>query len=143
MSAANASTAWFPVAARMSAAACSVRARSRPVTPTRAPIEARPIAVALPMPPVPPVISTCLPAIGVLSPAVLGLNRDDNRSPRMPVSHVTDRPGGRTQRVRSIDERCDLSGFDELLEDEQVSPILKLDRWAKLLAPELRRHRRF
>src|SRR5438105_11714627 len=63
-SAANASTAGFPEAARMSAAACSARARSRPVMPTRAPIAASPIAVALPIPPVPPVIRTTLPAIG-------------------------------------------------------------------------------
>src|SRR5438270_5407268 len=63
MSEAKASTAGFSEALRMSAAACSARARSRPVMPTRAPREASPIAVALPIPPVPPVIRTTLPAI--------------------------------------------------------------------------------
>src|SRR5436853_87194 len=63
MSAAKASTAVFPVAAAMSAAAARDRARSRPVMPTRAPSAASPAAVALPMPPVPPVTSTVLPAI--------------------------------------------------------------------------------
>src|ERR1700704_3730197 len=64
MSAAKASTAGFPEVARMSDAACSARARSRPVMATRAPIVASPIAVALPIPPVPPVIRATLPAIG-------------------------------------------------------------------------------
>ncbi len=41
----------------------SARVRSRPVMPTRAPMEARPIAAALPIPPVPPVINTVLPVI--------------------------------------------------------------------------------
>src|SRR6266481_5188617 len=63
MSAANASTAGLPGPARMPAAAASVRAGSRPVMPTRAPSAASPVAVALPMPPVPPVTSTHLPAI--------------------------------------------------------------------------------
>src|SRR5438445_8418339 len=70
MSAANASTAEFADTARMSEAACSARARSRPVMPTRAPMVASPIAVALPMPPVPPVIRTTLPAIGSVPPMV-------------------------------------------------------------------------
>src|SRR5207244_2076461 len=63
MSAAKASTAEFADAERMSAAACSARTRSRPVMPTRAPIAESPIAVALPIPPVPPVIRTTLPTI--------------------------------------------------------------------------------
>src|SRR6266513_4704416 len=68
MSAANASTAELADAARISEAACSARARSRPVMPTRAPMVASPIAVALPIPPVPPVIRTTLPAIGSAAP---------------------------------------------------------------------------
>src|SRR5438309_3281281 len=64
MSEAKASTPRFPEAARISTAACSARARSRPVMATRAPIVASPIAVALPIPPVPPVIRATLPAIG-------------------------------------------------------------------------------
>jgi hypothetical protein len=41
---------------------------SRPVIPTRASMDARPIAAALPIPPVPPVISTVLPVIGFMRP---------------------------------------------------------------------------
>src|SRR5437016_1976057 len=70
MSAAKASTAEFADAARMSEAACSARAKSRPVMPTRAPIVASPIAVALPIPPVPPVIRTTLPVIRSVPPMV-------------------------------------------------------------------------
>src|SRR5687767_3920210 len=47
----------------MSAAAASARLVSRPTMPTRAPSAASPMAVALPMPPVPPVTRTALPAI--------------------------------------------------------------------------------
>jgi hypothetical protein len=50
-------------AARMLAAAASARAGSRPVMPTRAPSAASPMAVVLPMPPVPPVTSTDFPAM--------------------------------------------------------------------------------
>src|SRR5882757_48867 len=64
MSAANGSTAGLPTAAAMSAAASRVRTGSRPVMATRAPSAARPAAVALPIPLVPPVTSTVLPAIG-------------------------------------------------------------------------------
>src|SRR2546423_6986751 len=70
MSAANASTAELADAARISEAACSARARSRPVIPTRAPMVASPIAVALPIPPVPPVIRTTLPDIRSVPPMV-------------------------------------------------------------------------
>src|SRR5437868_12760347 len=65
MSAVNASTAEFADAARMSEAACSARARPRPVMPTRAPMVASPIAVALPMP---PVLRTTLSAIESVPP---------------------------------------------------------------------------
>src|SRR5664280_2633273 len=64
MSAAIESTAGLPEAAAMSAAAACARTWSRPTMPTRAPSAARPRAVALPIPPVPPVTSTVLPAIG-------------------------------------------------------------------------------
>ena len=64
MSAAKASTAGLPAWWAIWAAAAWVRALSRPVMPTRAPSAARPAAVALPIPPVPPVTSTVWPAIG-------------------------------------------------------------------------------
>src|SRR5207245_5653635 len=81
----------FPDAARMSAAARSVRARSRPVMPTRAPIVASPIAVALSIPPVAPVIRTTLPAIGSVPAVTSFLDGDDNGSSSMPFSDMTDR----------------------------------------------------
>ena len=48
--------------------------------------------------------------------------------------YVTDRRGGSAQRVRSIDDRSDFSGFDELLQHEQVPVVLELHRRAALLA---------
>src|SRR3954447_61761 len=62
MSATKTSTGG-PPSARISAAAASARPRSRPVIATRAPRAARPAAVALPMPWVPPVTRTVRPAI--------------------------------------------------------------------------------
>src|SRR3982074_2498391 len=44
--------------------------------PTRAPIVASPIAVAFPMPPVPPVIRTTLPAMGCVPAMVRGSGGD-------------------------------------------------------------------
>src|SRR5215217_2539153 len=63
-SAANASTAGPPDDAAISVAPASARARSRPTMPTRAPIADSPVAVARPMPPVPPVTSTTLRVTG-------------------------------------------------------------------------------
>src|SRR6185437_4179253 len=164
MSAANASTSGFLEAARISAAACSARARSRPVMPTRAPSEASPIAVALPIPPVPPVIRTTLSAMGsaifctsfitLASPClqrssertgpsrpsldgpVEGSDGDDDRTSRMSCSDMPDRLGGLTQWVRPVDDRRDLPGFNEPLQDEQVCPVLEFDARAQLLAHE-------
>ena len=63
MAATKTSTAGLPDSRAIAAAARWALARSRPVMPTLAPMEARPIAAALPIPPVPPVISTVLPCI--------------------------------------------------------------------------------
>src|SRR6185436_10298775 len=67
MSATNASIPWLPVCLAMASAAATVRFGSRPLMPTRAPIEARAMAAALPIPLVPPVTRTVLPDIGWLS----------------------------------------------------------------------------
>ena len=72
MSAANASTAGLPDSRTIPVAAAWVRALSRPVMPTRAPSAARPAALARPMPPVPPVTSAVLPAIGPGKFSVIG-----------------------------------------------------------------------
>src|SRR3989441_9873122 len=84
-SAAKASTAGFAEAARMSDGACSARARSRPVMATRAPIVASPIAVALPIPPVPPVMMTTLPAMGSVPTKVRASVSDRNTNGLAPV----------------------------------------------------------
>src|SRR3954452_20162019 len=61
-----------PVAALISRAALSARAALRPVIATCAPIAARPRAVALPMPSVPPVTSAVLPVNGPWSVSATG-----------------------------------------------------------------------
>src|SRR4030088_1464615 len=104
----------------MSAAACSARVRSRPVMPTRAPRVASPIAVALPIPPVPPVIRTTLPAMGRVFAPVRASDGDDNRASRVTLSDISDCLAGLTQWVRSVDDRRDLPGFDESLQGDQV-----------------------
>src|SRR5205807_1052692 len=110
----------------------------RLVIPTRAPRAASPIAVALPIPPVAPVISTILPAMGGVSGPVRASDGDDNRTSRMSFSDITDCLAGPTQLVRSVDDRRDLCGFDEHLEGDQVLSVLKFDGRASLLALELR-----
>src|SRR5437667_12512793 len=55
----------------MSAVAASARAMSRPLMPIRAPNRASPTAVALPIPPVPPVTRTVLPTIRGVSVSVM------------------------------------------------------------------------
>src|SRR6266568_7133061 len=127
MSAANASTAGFPEAVRISAAACSARPRSRPVMPTRAPRAARPIAVALPIPPVPPVTRTTLPVIGRASGMVCAIDGDDDRSSRVSFTNVTDCLGGCVQRVRGVDDRSDLPLFYESLQHLVVLAVHEFD----------------
>src|SRR5207302_10795270 len=136
MSAAKASTAVLPEVARISAAACSARPKSRPVMPTLAPSLASPMAVALPIPPVPPVIRTTLPAMVSVSPRVRASDGDDNRPSRMSFADITDCLAGPTQWVRSVDDWRDFRGFDESLQDDQVRSVLKLDGRAQLLVHE-------
>src|SRR6266508_315343 len=89
-----------PPAARISRAAPSARPRSRPVIARCAPIVARPRAVALPMPPVPPVTSTVLPAIGPLwtcsMVVLLGCMGDTLGSYALPA-HAPTRRGARRE----------------------------------------------
>src|SRR5579862_514927 len=137
MSAAKASTFEFPATVRMSSAACSARPRSRPVMPTRAPIMASPIAVALPMPPVAPVISTTLPVIGSSS------NTDHDLSRRVPCSDIVHGPSAFTERIGAVDNRRDLAGLDQVLECDEIVVLLRNDKPAQALAHEAERHHRF
>src|ERR1700682_6550346 len=143
MSAPNASMAGFPEAERMAPAPCSARPRPRPVIPTRAPMDASPIAVAFPIPPMPPVTRTTLPAIGSAPAIVRASDGDDHRSSGVSSSDMSDCRCRPTQRVPSVDDWFDLPGFDELLQGDQVLSVLKLDGWAQLLVAELRPCGRF
>ena len=60
--------------------------RSRPVMPTRAPRAARPTAVALPMPPVPPVTRTFLPVMLGVSAIADSLRQTDGAGGRASTS---------------------------------------------------------
>src|SRR3989442_6858720 len=97
--------AEFPEAVRMSAAASSARPKSRPVMATRAPNVASPIAVALPIPPVPPVIRTTLPAIGL---ETLWSDSDDDLAAGVALFEVAHRGGGFPQLVGQVDDRLEL-----------------------------------
>src|ERR1022692_2999897 len=121
----------------MSAAACWARVRSRPVMATRAPMVASPIAVALPIPPVAPVIRTTLPAIGSAS------DTDHDLSSGVPCSDVIHRPSSLAQRIGSIDDRRRLAGLDQLLEGDEIVMLLRHHKSAQPLAHETERHHRF
>src|SRR5579872_967048 len=138
MSAANGSIAGFPEAARISAATCPVRARSRPVMPTRAPRAARPIAVALPIPPVPPVTRTTLPDIGPASGMVCAIHGDHDGSSCVSFSDVTNCLGGSAQLERSVDDGSDLPVFNESLQDLVVLSVDEFDMGAQLALVEHR-----
>ena len=119
----------------MSSAASSPRVTSRPTMQTRAPMAARPVAVALPMPPVPPVINTTLPAIGNAS------DTDHDLSVCMPGSDVFQRGGGVTQRVGTVEDRCHLPTVDHPCQSDEIFVVLRNDESAEALARESeRRH---
>src|ERR1700694_2516147 len=97
----------------------------------------------LPIPPVPPVTRTTLPAIGGAPAIVRASDGDDHRSSGVSSSDMSDCRRRPTQRVPSVDDWFDLPGFDELLQGDQVLSVLKLDGWAQLLVAELRPCGRF
>jgi hypothetical protein len=55
----------------------------------------------------------------------------------MAFADMTDRLAGPAQRVRSVDDRHELPGFDESLQDDEVLSVLKFDRRAQLLVYDL------
>src|SRR3989442_5786674 len=109
--------AEFPEAVRMSAAAGSGSPRSRPVMATRPPNVASPIAVALPIPPVPPVIRTTLPAIGL---ETLWSDSDDDLAAGVALFEIANRGGGFPQLVGPGDDPLDLPPPHELWHRRQV-----------------------
>src|SRR5439155_27161447 len=60
------------------------------------------------------------------------------RSSRLSFSDTRERLAGISQRVGGVDERCDLAGFDELLQDEQVRSVGKFGGRTQLPALEHR-----
>src|SRR5207245_584664 len=109
--------AEFPEAVRMSAAASSARPKSRPVMATRAPNVASPIAVALPIPPVPPVIRTTLPAIGL---ETLWSDSDDDLAAGVALFEIANRGRGFPQPIRPVADRLDIPRLGVV--DDVVGP---------------------
>src|SRR3712207_1875400 len=67
---------------------------------------------------------------------------DDDFPSSASLLQIADGLGDLAQRVGAVDDRCDLPGFDELLEDEHVLVILLIDERPQLLANERGQHER-
>src|SRR5215208_2491450 len=67
---------------------------------------------------------------------------DDDFSSSVSLFQIADRLGDLAQRVRPVDDRCDLAGFDELLEDDHVLVVLLVNECAQLLSHERGQHER-
>src|SRR5215210_6860485 len=65
---------------------------------------------------------------------------DDDLASSVSLSHMADRLGGFAQRVRPVDDRCDLAGLDELLEDYQVLELRRHEKWPQCVAHEPVQH---
>jgi hypothetical protein len=61
---------------------------------------------------------------------------DDDLPSSVTSADVIDRLRGLAQRVRSIDDRCDLAGFDERLQDNQVLLLRRHDERPQRLTHE-------
>jgi hypothetical protein len=73
--------------------------------------------------------SPCLKATGLQSVSLIKSRSDgdDDRSSCMSFSDMTDRLGGPAQWVDPVDDWCDLAGFDESLQDDQVCSVRRFD----------------
>src|SRR5215208_5301744 len=67
---------------------------------------------------------------------------DDDFSSSVSFFQIPDGLGDLAQRVSPVDDWCDLTGFDELLEDEHVLVVLLVNECAQLLAHERGQHER-
>src|SRR5215208_535396 len=67
---------------------------------------------------------------------------DDDLSSGVSLFQITDGLGYLGERIRLVDDGCDLTGLDELLEDEHVLVVLLVDERAQLLTHERRQHHR-
>ncbi len=77
---------------------------------------------------------TC--GVAVEPTAVRALHGDDDFSSGVSLFQIADGLGGLTQRVRSVDDRRDLSGFHELLQNNQVVLVDTRNEEEELLAHE-------
>lgn len=64
------------------------------------------------------------------------LQGNDDFASGVSLSDITESLGGLAQRVRSVDDRCYLPGFDQFFEDEQVLMFRRRNKRASLLAHE-------
>src|ERR1035437_7349933 len=53
---------------------------------------------------------------------------------------MTHRLSGLAQRICVVDDRCDLSGFDQLLEGDQILELRRHEKSPQRLAPEPEQH---
>src|ERR1039458_1015045 len=67
---------------------------------------------------------------------------DDDLASRVAPSDLFDRLRGIGQRVGSIDDRCDLTGFYHLREGRQILVLLRHEKPPQSLAHESKRHHR-
>src|SRR5215208_1000188 len=67
---------------------------------------------------------------------------DDDFSSSVSFFQIPDGLGDLAQRVSPVDDRCNLAGFDELLEDEQILVVPLVNECAQLLAHERGQHER-
>ena len=85
-----------------------------------------------------PVSATDLERTGTSRTSRECADGDDDSTSCLSALDIADGVGGVAQCVRPIDDWCDLPGFDELVQDEQVLGILLCDERAQLLAHEWR-----
>jgi hypothetical protein len=67
---------------------------------------------------------------------------DDDFSSSVSLFQIPDGLGGLGERIRPVNHRCYLAGFDELFEDDHVLVVLLVNECAQLLAHEPGQHER-
>src|SRR4051812_7477452 len=72
----------------------------------------------------------------VIRVAVRASHGDDDLSPSVPVLQIPDSVGSLAQRIRPVDGRCDLTGFDQFLHELQILGVLRRGDGPKSLAHE-------
>src|SRR5215208_6488970 len=81
---------------------------------------------------------TLLQGTSVNRPFEFASHSDDDFSSGVSLFKIPDCLGDLGERVRPVDNRGDLPGFDELLENDQILVVLLVDERAQLLSHERR-----